>query len=1030
MSRGRRHGPGRDEPRDGPGDGPGAGHWAGRGRAAGGIEEAAEAVQAGFDLAAGPLLRGVLFGRGGGRRPVLLLAAHHLVVDGVSWRILLDDLATAYAQLAGGAAVDLGPKTTSFRDWALRLAARAQAGGFNGELDYWTRTIGGPAAVLPADGDGPNTTASTRSVTVALSPGETRALLQDVPGAYRTQINDVLLAALGRVLARWTGGERVLIDLEGHGREQDLLAGSDLSRTVGWFTAIFPVAISMPPGGWDAALKSVKEQLRAVPHRGPGYGALRYLTGAGTTLASQPPVSFNYLGQLDQALPAGGLVHAIHHGLDAGVSPDTPRAHQLDVVGRIEDQRLQLTWTYSTNLHQRATITALAGELVTALREITAHCTAAGAGGRTPSDFPLARLDQATTDRLAGDGRSIDDIYPLTPMQAGMIFHSLVDASSGAYISQVGLHLAGVRDPAILAAAWQHAVDRAPILRTSIAWEDVDQPLQIVHRHVRLPVTHLDWGGHSEAARHDALTQLLADDRATGLDLSTAPLTRLTICALPDDEVVLVWTFHHVLLDGWSAAQVFGEVCEQYAAMADGQEAPLTVRPPFRNYLHWLTRQDHAQAETYWRDTLAGVDTSTPLPYDRPPAGAHQARSSATVRASLPAGPSARLREFAQRQGLTMNTLLQGVWGLLLSHFSGERDVIFGTTVSGRPADLPGVESMVGLFINTVPTRVAVSGRQSLASWLRDLQVEQSESRRFDFVPLTQLQAWSDLPAGTSLFDSIVVFENYPFDQEAMGAHGLAIREIYDVQPTNYPLSLVVVPGQQLSISLGYDSTLFEASTVQRLAGHLGVLLEEIAADPGRLVDELPLLTQDERCRVLGQWNDTASPVPDGTVATAFGEQVRRSPEAVAVAGSGSELSYAELDGAANRLARRLIELGVAAEQPVGVLMPRSAELVVAVLAAVKAGGVYLPLDVRAPGERMQRVLAEAGASVVLTDSEWEAVARGAHDGLTVVVEAGAALADEPGEPPAPPLDPDGLVYAGVHVGVDGGAQRRGGAAP
>ena len=347
-----------------PGMGPGLGTGLdGDGQRA--IEEAAEAVQAGFDLAAGPLLRGVLFGRGGGRRPVLLLAAHHLVVDGVSWRILLDDLATAYAQLAGGAAVDLGPKTTSFRDWALRLAARAQAGGFDGELDYWARTISGPAAVLPADGDGPNTTASTRSVTVALSPGETRALLQDVPGAYRTQINDVLLAALGRVLARWTGGERVLIDLEGHGREQDLLAGSDLSRTVGWFTAIFPVAISMPPGGWDAALKSVKEQLRAVPHRGLGYGALRYLAdGTDTAGDPGPAVSFNYLGRLDQAFPAGGLVHAIHHGLDAGVSPDTPRAHQLDVVGRIEDQRLQLTWTYSTNLHQRATITALAGELV------------------------------------------------------------------------------------------------------------------------------------------------------------------------------------------------------------------------------------------------------------------------------------------------------------------------------------------------------------------------------------------------------------------------------------------------------------------------------------------------------------------------------------------------------------------------------------------------------------------------------------------------------------------------------------------
>ncbi|HEY4466111.1 MAG TPA: amino acid adenylation domain-containing protein, partial [Streptosporangiaceae bacterium] len=935
------------------------------------IEQAADEVQGGFDLAAGPLLRAVLFGRGDRRRPVLLLAVHHLVVDGVSWRILLDDLNAAYAQAAAGATVDLGPKTTSFREWAVRLAGHTEAGGFDDELAHWTRTVGTPAAALPADRDGPNTMASTRSVTVQLSPGETRALLQEVPGAYRTQINDVLLAALGRVLGRWAGRDRVLIDLEGHGREQELVEGTDLSRTIGWFTSIFPVALSLPDGDWGHALKSTKEQLRAIPHHGIGYGALRYLAAdrAGATLASQPPVSFNYLGQLDQTRPAGELIHATSHGLDAAASPDTPRTHQLDVVGRIEGQRLQLTWNYSANLHRRDTITALAEALATALREITAHCTAPGAGGRTPSDFPLARLDQAGVDRLAGDGRAVEDIYPLTPMQAGMVFHSLVDASSGAYVSQVGLRLSGVRDPAILAAAWQRVADRTPILRTAIAWEDVAEPLQIVYRRARLPIIHLDWRDQPESGRDDALDELLIHDRATGLDLATPPLMRLTISALPGDEVMLVWTFHHLLLDGWSAAQVFGEVCEQYAAIAGGHEASFAARPAFREYLHWLARQDHAQAENFWRQSLAEIENTTPLPYDRPPVEAHQARSSATVQASLPVARSDRLREFAQRHGLTMNTLLQGAWALLLSHFSGEPDVVFGTTVSGRPAELPGVESMVGLFINTLPTRVAVPGRQPLVSWLHDLQAGQSESRRFDFVPLAQLQTWSGRPGGASLFDSIVVFENYPFDPESAGEHGLTIRETYDVQPTNYPLSLVVVPSEQLSISLGYDSTLFDAATVERLVGHLEMLLEGIAADPDRPLAAVPLLSAVERDRVLVEWNETDSPVPDGSVASVFAGQVRRTPDAVAVACGRTELTYAELDAAAARLAGRLIELGVRAEQPVGVLAGRSVEQVIAVLAVVKAGGAYVPLDVRAPGERMRRVLAEAGARVVLADA-------------------------------------------------------------
>ena len=910
----------------GPGMAPGMGSGLGSGMGSGldgdgqraAIEEAADAVQAGFDLAAGPLLRGVLFGRGGGRRPVLLLAVHHLVVDGVSWRILLDDLTTAYAQLAGGAAVDLGPKTTSFRDWALRLAAHAQAGGFNGELDYWTRTISGPAAVLPADGDGPNTTASTRSVTVSLSPGETRALLQDVPGAYRTQINDVLLAALGRVLARWTGGERVLIDLEGHGREQHLLAGSDLSRTVGWFTAVFPVAISMPPGGWDAALKSVKEQLRAVPHRGPGYGALRYLTGAGTSLASQPPVSFNYLGQLDQALPAGGLIARVQHGLDAGVSPDTPRAHQLDVVGRIEDQRLQLTWTYSTHLHQRATITTLAGELVTALREITAHCTAAGAGGRTPSDFPLAHLDQATTDRLAGDGRSVDDIYPLTPMQAGMIFHSLSQSDQGVYLEQVAFVLDGVPDPAVLAAAWQQAVDRTPILRTAITWENVDQPLQIVHRHARLPVTHLDWGGHSEAARRDALTQLLADDRAAGLDLATPPLMRLALARLSGTEVQVVWTFHHVLLDGWSVFHILTDVFAAHAALTTGHPqdpARPAARPPFRNYLHWLARQDHAQAESYWRHTLTGFGNPASLPYDRLPAEAHRAGSSATVRATLPAGQSARLRAVAQRHGLTLNTLMQGAWALLLSRYTGQRDVVFGATVSGRPADLADVESMAGIFINTLPAHVQVHPRQRLISWLRDLQVQQSESRRFDFVSLAQLQAWCDRPGGAGLFDSIFIFEDYPIDGQAAEAHGLCLRDLHARETTNYPLSVTAYPGKQLSVVLGYDPALFDAMTVERMAVHLEVLLGVMAGDPDVRLGEVDILPEAERVRVLGEWNETARVVAPVTLAGLFRARVAECPDAPAVVFDGGCVSFAELDRRASGLARVLVGRGAGPER-------------------------------------------------------------------------------------------------------------------
>ncbi|MGH3755824.1 MAG: amino acid adenylation domain-containing protein, partial [Pseudonocardiaceae bacterium] len=376
------------------------------------------------------------------------------------------------------------------------------------------------------------------------------------------------------------------------------------------------------------------------------------------------------------------------------------------------------------------------------------------AGGCTPSDFPLARLSQQQIDRVAGDGRTVEDVYPLTPLQAGMVFHSLVDTDSAAYVDQVRLRLSGVSDPQALGAAWQRVADRTPALRSAVVWDGVEEPLQVVHRRVAVPITYHDWRGLPEVARDRELAWVAAHERAAGVDLTAPPLLRLAIATLTDDEVLLVWTFHHVVLDGWSLAAVFTEVCEQYAAIVAGRPPALVARRPFRDYLQWLGEQDQQQAEQHWRAALSGFESSTPLPYDRPPLEAHRTESAETVRVELSAEESQRLQSVARRNGLTLNTVVQGAWAVLLSRYSGQRDVVFGTTVSGRPAELAGVESMVGMFINTVPTRVRLDGGREVVSWLRELQAAEVESRRFDFVSLAQVQAWSELPAGASLFDS------------------------------------------------------------------------------------------------------------------------------------------------------------------------------------------------------------------------------------------------------------------------------------
>jgi amino acid adenylation domain-containing protein/non-ribosomal peptide synthase protein (TIGR01720 family) len=699
-------------------------------------------------------------------------------------------------------------------------------------------------------------------------------------------------------------------------------------------------------------------------------------------------------------------------------APESVRPYLLDVIGAVTEGQLQLSWTYSENVHDAATIEWLASEMCEALRQIVAHCADPDAGGCTPSDFPLARLSQAQLDALVGTGQGVEDVYRLTPLQAGMVFHNLLDPDAAAYVEQTQFRFSGVSDPQAWGVAWQRVVDRTPLLRAAVVWEGIDEPVQVVHRQLRLPVTYHDWRELSESEQQQQLTRVAAAERA-GIDLGVPPLLRVVIARVSRDEVVLVWTHHHVILDGWSVGAVFGEVCQQYTAITQGQTPELVARRPFRDYLHWLAEQDLDQAQAHWRAVLSGFDSRTVLPFDRPPRQAHRSESSETLDLELGVQDTARLQQIAKRNGLTVNTLVQGAWALLLSRYSGQPDVVFGTTVSGRPAELARVESMVGMFINTVPTRAQVNNDQQLVPWLRELQGAQLESRRFDFLSLAQIQTYADLPAGSVLFDSMVVFENYPFDSAAVTDTGLQLRDIQIRETTNFPLTLQAYLGGQLGLRLAYDPQLFDTTTMQRMAQHLLTLLGGIAADPDGRVAQLPLLSVGERDCLLVGWNDTDRLVPETTLPELFAAQVSRTPDAVALVCGSVSLSYTELDERANRLAHRLISLGVGWERPVGVLVTRSVEFVVAELAVVKAGGAYLPLDLRAPVSRMSQLLTDAGVSVLITDEAWSATAGGAHAGRIVVV-SDPSLVDAPEFAPAVAVDSEQLAYVMYTSGSTG----------
>ena len=997
------------------------------------VADAGAAIQASLDLSSGPLLRAALFEYGGAASARLLLVIHHLAVDGVSWRILLEDLQTAYEQLRRGTDAALPPRTTPFKRWGERLSEQAGSGGALAGDAYWLgeaeRNRSSPPRRLPLDfARGENAVSSARGVTVSLGVEETRALLQDVPRVYRTQINDVLLTALARSFARWTGDTSLLVNLEGHGREHPF-ADMDVTRTVGWFTALFPVRLALEEGASaGAALCAVKEQLRAVGDGGFGYGLLRYMCGErGAALKDAPraEVCFNYLGQFDRLLSESALFRDAGEAPGATRSPRARRTHLLNVDGGIDGGRLSLRWTYSRNLHRRSTIERLARDFMAEVRAVVAHCLSPGAGGRTPSDFPLARLTQGQVDELARGGRRVEDAYPLSPMQEGLLLHALRAPGSEVYCEQMSFQLRGALDAAAFERAWQELFRRHAVLRTAFVWKGLDEPLQVVHESVRLPLDRLDWRGLAAGEQARRLADFGRADLARGFDFSDPPLMRLTLIRTHEQTHELVWGYHHILLDGWSVPLLFGEVLEVYEALTRGRMPSPPARRPYRDYIAWLRRQDLRQAEAFWRDTLRGATAPTPLACGRAapraaPSGAEGDYDRQQI--VLPRALADGLRGLAREHHLTLNTLAQGAWALLLARYSGERDVIFGATVSGRPAELAGADEMIGLFINTLPVRARVGGDENVLPWLKSLQEGQAQASQYVHSPLAAVQSWSDVPRGVPLFESILVFENYPVDESLAQASGsLAIAGARNTESTDYPLTLVVTPGEEVSVRLLYDRRRFDRATATRMLAHFRRLLEGLAADAGRSLSQLPLLSEAETHAALVEWNDTSAAYPaDACFHHLFEEQVRRTPGALAVSSAGRRLSYSELNTRANRLAHHLRRLGVGPEVRVGVLLERSLELVVARLAVLKAGGAYVSLDPGHPAARLSFTLEDARAPVLIMRRDHAGRLPGLR-ARVVCPEADRELIErESGENPDAPVGPRNLAYVYYTSGSTG----------
>ncbi|MGW3109768.1 condensation domain-containing protein, partial [Streptomyces sp. NPDC001100] len=875
------------------------------------------------------------------------------------------------------------------------------------ELAAWRAVVDGPQELLTDVPLDPlvDVGATVREVVVTVPAEVTSALLAAVPSAFHAGVDEVLLAGLAGAVGEWAGVDGgLVVDVEGHGREP-LPGIPDLSRTVGWFTSSHPVRLSAGADGGVSVL-GVKEQMRAVPGDGLGYGLLRYVNPETTDeLAGLPSaqVGFNYLGRV-----------GVGEGFRAGGAPAAPVMHAVELLGSVRELAdgpvLELVLAWPERLMEADRARALLEAWVEALSGLVAQ-VGDGAGGHSPSDFPLVSLSQEGVEELESAVPGLEDVWPLSPLQEGLLFHSSFDDEAGAdvYAGQRALALDGPLDVGRLRASWDAVVGRHAILRAGFHRLASGEAVQVVAREVELPWREIDLSGLPEADAEAEAARLSGEELSAGFELGRAPLLRLLLLRLGERRHRLVLTTHHIVLDGWSLPILLNELQTVYRAGGGAQALP-AVRS-YRDYLSWLGRQDRETARAAWREELAGAEEPTLV---APVDPARLPMRPEAVRVECGAELTRALNDVARRGGVTMATVVQGAWALVLARLSGRRDVVFGTTVAGRPADLPGAESLIGLFINTLPVRVQTDGRESVLDMLDRLQRRQLGVMGHQHLGLAEIK---QVTGPGAEFDTLVVYENYPRSAEAMSddPDALVIRPGGRTRDaSHYPLGLIVAPGERMELQLDHRPDLFDRARADEVLAALVRVLEQFAADPEKPLGRLGLLDAARLERLTRDWQDVSAEVPSGTLPDLLAGQVRRTPDAPALESGERALSYAELEAEAGRLARYLIAAGVGPERRVAVVAERSVGTVVALLAVSMAGGAFVPLDPGHPAERLALVLEDADPVAVLCTQAGRAVLPEANRAGAIALDDPEVAAVVAGYAPGRVVDAERMVPLGV----------------
>ncbi|MGE7092947.1 amino acid adenylation domain-containing protein [Lysinibacillus sp. NPDC048646] len=935
-------------------------------------------LQEDIDIYNGPLIKCIYFKRNTKEKDLLFVTAHHLIMDGISWRVFTEDLISEYNNLKEGMAPTL-LKTSTFKKWAEYLKEYAQSAQIKKEANYWLEGLTGKSGYIPTDYNKNNTRESADMISKVMSAKSTKILLSEVHKKYNTQINDILITALTSVMRNWTKNSNVLINLEGHGRENQSTF-TDISRTIGWFTSIFPLEISTK-GSFDndlgAAIKSVKEQLRRVPQKGWSYGLARYLledekVQNALNSKQKAEISFNYMGRFSNGTNENSITPSKYH-----VNSDRTnlglREHLIEINCSVQDDQLIMNWTYSKNKHSFETIDKIASHYIDILEKLISHCKNKLVSENTPSDFPLATLNQSELESIEKIYQgNIEDIWNPSPMQEGMLYHTLYDEKKSMYYVQSCSELHGELDISLFNEAWNIVINKNDILRSHFIFENIKRPLLLVNKNTPFDIEVYDRTNYSIQENDEFYNNLIAIDREESIDLLRAPLMKIKLVNYNEYLTKMIWGYHHAIMDGWTYTLIINELMSIYKDLKRNQNYDKSKKPSYGNYLSWRNEKENQnKSKDFWSRELEGIMEPTLLNIEKTNKEGN-VHTNNSISLLLSTEESQKLYNSAKLRKVSLNTLCLGSWALVLSKYSKNHDIIFGVTGSGRSTEIINSENIVGLFINTLPIRIKVGNEAEIGLWLKSIQNKQWELREYEHSSLTDIKEWSDMENSSPLFNQIFVFENYPsINEDKEQKNELLMKNRYSLEHTNYPMSITVKPGKQIEFEISYLESVYSEFSVRSILEHLKNAAVELSNAANSFLSDIKILSEEEKYKIINEFNHEIKLPENGCgIISIFEEAAKQNASNIAVRAGCQSINYQELEGKANLLAYSLISKGVKKNDLIGLSMNKSIDLIVGLLGILKAGAAYVPIDPTYPKQRIAHMINDSNIELIISNDE------------------------------------------------------------